>query len=211
MTLTGNFLKSLSVLALTFNIMASSDVWQNYYPNMDCNKNHCAKDVPSDALEQLLEKGSYFHPKKLKRTNWMFLVDMRIHSSKKRGFLINTKTGATKAYHVAHGSGTGDGKGNAFKFSNTKDSHMSSLGLYVTGQTYSGKHGYSLKMKGLESTNSNAMKRHIVMHGATYMTKGFINKYGRAGRSWGCPAVAPKHNKELVDKLKNGSLIYIHY
>ncbi|MFT6069855.1 MAG: hypothetical protein ACJAT2_000869 [Bacteriovoracaceae bacterium] len=188
----------------------SIKIWKSFYPDHDCSKLACAKNVPPKALEALLEKGSYFHPSKLTNANWMMVADFTLNSKKERGFLINTKTGAAELFHVSHGKGSGDGAGNAIRFSNRHKSYMSSKGLYVTAETYFGKHGYSLRMDGEESTNSEARGRSIVIHGASYMTKQFIRNVGRAGRSHGCPAVDSKRSKALIDKLKNGSLYYIY-
>lgn len=188
----------------------SISIWNSYYPDHDCSKLACAKNVPPKALEALLEKSSYFHPNKLTKANWMMVADFTMHSKLERGFLINTNTGKAEAFHVSHGKGSGDGNGNAVRYSNRHKSHMSSQGLYVTAETYYGKHGYSLRMDGLESTNSQARSRAIVIHGASYMTKQFIRNVGRAGRSHGCPAIDSKRSKGLIDKLKGGSLYYIH-
>lgn len=188
----------------------SVSIWNSYYPDHDCSKLACAKNVPPKALESLLEKSSYFHPKKLSSAKWMMVSDFTMHSKNERGFLIDTKTGEAELFHVSHGKGTGDGQGNAVRFSNRNKSHMSSKGLYVTAETYYGKHGYSLKMDGIEESNSLARDRYIVIHGATYMTKKFIKNVGRAGRSHGCPAVDNKRSKGLIDKLRGGSLYYIH-
>ncbi len=127
-----------------------------------------------------------------------------------RVVLINMKTGKTKSMHVSHGVGSGDGNGNAIRFSNTPNSKASSPGLYLTAETYHGKHGYSLRMDGLESTNSKARKRAIVIHGADYVPNSSKKQAGRIGRSWGCPAVARSISRSLIDKLKGGSLYYIH-
>lgn len=188
----------------------SVQVWQTYFPNVDCSKNECASKVPTPALEALLEKGHYYYPQKLETNNWIFVSDFTQHSSKKRGYLINTKTGNSTAYYVAHGVGSDDGNGNAVRFSNIEDSKMSSPGLYLTAETYSGSHGYSLKLDGIESTNSNARDRYIVLHGADYVNDRYVRDNGRAGRSWGCPAVDQKLSKDLIDKLKEGSLYYIY-
>lgn len=218
MKFTGVFCRALAlsgIVAFSISVNAKSysrsvKIWQSYYPNHNCKKSHCAKDVPPRALEALLEKASYHHPKKLKSTKWMMVSDFTKHSNQKRGYLINTRDGSTTAYHVSHGVGTGDGAGNAVRFSNRPNSKMSSKGLYVTAETYYGKHGYSLRMDGKESTNSKARARAIVIHGADYMSKSFINANKRSGRSWGCPAIASNLSRSLIDKLKLGSLYYIY-
>lgn len=89
---------------------------------------------------------------------------------------------------VAHGRNSGELY--ADKFSNTPNSNQSSLGFYVTGSTYIGKHGTSLKLHGVEKgINNNAESRAIVMHAADYVSETFIKKVGRPGRSFGCPAI----------------------
>lgn len=202
------------MLALAFSTQASANratnIWQNYFPDMNCNANPCAKNVSADALEEFLEKATYYRPGKLSSTTWAFLVDFTMHSKYKRGWLINLKTGAAEAMHVSHGKGSGNGSGRAVRFSNTNNSKMTSLGLYVTAETYYGSNGFSMRLDGLESSNSAARPRAIVMHGADYMSQNFINKVGRAGRSWGCPAIAQNLKKRVINNLKGGSLFY-HY
>ena len=110
---------------------------------------------------------------------------------------------------VAHGRNSGNEYAKAF--SNKDGSKMSCLGFLVTAKTYKGKHGYSLKLKGLEKIiNDNSYKRAIVIHGADYVSDEFIRKYGRLGRSWGCPALPSFLNNKIIDDIKGGSLIYIY-
>lgn len=190
---------------------SSTRIWESYFPNANCSRNECAKSVPSDMLDEALEKIKYHSPKSLKRP-YLFLVDFTQHSRKERGYLISTKTGAVvKTYHTAHGIGSDDGRGNAVRFSNRDSSHMSSLGLYVAAETYSGKHGLSLRMDGKESSNSNARSRAIVIHGADYMRNTFVKKVGRSGRSHGCPAVDDRLSKDLISKLKGGGAVYLYH
>lgn len=92
-------------------------------------------------------------------------------------------------------------------FSNVPNSKASSLGIYECLNAYTGKHGKSLRLEGLESANSNAFDRSIVLHGANYVSDAFIAKYGRIGRSEGCFAVEMPVKDALIDELENGSLI----
>lgn len=87
---------------------------------------------------------------------------------------------------------------------------MSSLGVYLTDQTYSGKHGFSLKVRGLESSNSNVYRRDVVVHSANYVTPEFIKAHGYAGNSWGCFAVDPHVSKQLIDYIKEGTVMYAY-
>lgn len=110
---------------------------------------------------------------------------------------------------VAHGKKSGEEK--ALYFSNKMESNMSSLGFYLTGNTYCGKHGLSLVLQGLDKGyNCNAEKRNIVMHGASYVCDDFVKCNGRLGRSLGCPAVPYDVHDKIIDAIKNGSLLYIH-
>jgi hypothetical protein len=111
---------------------------------------------------------------------------------------------------VAHGKGSGDNF--ATSFSNQMGSSQSSLGLYVTASPYEGKHGYSLKLQGLESgINDQAEPRAIVIHGAWYVSKSMIEQHQRLGRSLGCPAVEESVVKPLIDTLKGGNLLFAYY
>ena len=111
---------------------------------------------------------------------------------------------------VAHGQGSGDDL--ATKFSDEPDSHQSSLGLFLTEETYTGKHGYSLRLQGLEDgVNSRARERAIVVHAAAYVSADTVSTLGRLGRSWGCPALGPNVATRVIDTIKGGSLIFSYY
>jgi hypothetical protein len=111
---------------------------------------------------------------------------------------------------VAHGQGSGGDLATAF--SNTSGSHQSSLGLFVTNETYVGQNGYSLRLDGLEDGfNDRARERAIVMHGAPYVSEAFVETAGRLGRSWGCPAVRTDIARDLLDRVKGGNLVFAYY
>ncbi len=106
----------------------------------------------------------------------------------------------------------GTGANLATKFSNENESHQTSLGLFVTDTAYVGKNGYSLRLDGLdEGFNDRARERAIVMHGAPYVSEAFVKANGRLGRSWGCPAVSDAVARELIDRVKGGSLVFAYY
>uniref|UniRef100_UPI0030D8BF13 murein L,D-transpeptidase catalytic domain family protein n=1 Tax=Pseudomonas sp. EA_35y_Pfl2_R111 TaxID=3088689 RepID=UPI0030D8BF13 len=108
---------------------------------------------------------------------------------------------------VAHGRKSGENF--AEVFSNRLGSHQSSLGLFRTAESYSGKHGYSLRMDGLEpGLNDLARERAIVIHGAGYVNPLWVAKHGRIGRSLGCPAVRPEVARMVVDQLKGGQFLF---
>lgn len=111
---------------------------------------------------------------------------------------------------VAHGRNTGDNL--ATHFSNELDSRTSSIGLFRTRDTYQGSNGYSLRMEGLEpGFNDRAEERAIVMHGAPYVNDEQIRKFGRIGRSWGCPAVRLGVAKQIIDVMKGGQFVFSFY
>ena len=114
------------------------------------------------------------------------------------------------AEHVAHGRGSGENFAHAF--SNRDQSHQSSLGLFVTAETYVGGNGYSLRMDGLEpGVNDRARDRQIVMHGANYVDPVQALRQGRLGRSYGCPALRPQVTRDIIDTLKGGQLLFAYY
>ena len=111
---------------------------------------------------------------------------------------------------VAHGQGSGDNV--ATVFSNEPDTHASSLGLFLTEDTYVGKNGYSLRLKGLdEGFNHRAGERAIVMHGAPYVSDEFVKKNGRLGRSWGCPALREGVAREVIDRVRGNGIVFSYY
>ncbi|MCX2741492.1 murein L,D-transpeptidase catalytic domain family protein [Pontibacter anaerobius] len=138
------------------------------------------------------------------------VVDFTKPSSQKRLWIIDLN--AKKVLFntlVAHGRNTGQDK--ATQFSNTSGSYMSSLGFYLTDATYFGKHGLSLRLQGMdEGYNSNAMERAIVVHGADYVSENFVKQYGRLGRSLGCPSVPKEISKDVIETIKDKSVLYIH-
>lgn len=137
--------------------------------------------------------------------NYLVIIDYSLPSSAKRFHLYNIKTKQTESFLTAHGKGSDpEHLGIAKKFGDIEGSKMSSLGFFKTLDTYHGQHGYSLKLEGLSDTNKNALKRLIVIHGANY-----VDPQRRIiGRSWGCPALENKFTQEVIDKIKNGALIY---
>ena len=99
----------------------------------------------------------------------------------------------------------------ATQFSNDDESHQTSLGLFVTRDTYVGKNGYSLRLDGLDrGVNDRARDRAIVMHGAPYVSEAFVKANGRLGRSWGCPAISAAVARQMIDRVKGGGLVFAY-
>ncbi|MGJ8515328.1 hypothetical protein LMG33810_000445 [Carnimonas sp. LMG 33810] len=111
---------------------------------------------------------------------------------------------------VAHGSGSGGDV--PTRFSNLNNTHASSIGLYLTQQTYQGANGYSLRMAGLDKGfNDAAMDRAIVLHGATYVNNDIGKQLGRLGRSWGCPALPKSKSRPIINVMKDGQFLFAYY
>jgi hypothetical protein len=139
------------------------------------------------------------------------ICDFSLSANVKRLWVIDLESHKV-LFHtlVAHGQGTGDEF--AVNFSNRDNSHQSSLGFYVTQETYSGDNGYSLKLNGMDrGYNDRAYDRAIVIHGAEYVCDSYIRSNQRLGRSWGCPAVPVAQAGPIINAIKNGTCLYIYY
>lgn len=139
------------------------------------------------------------------------VIDYSLPSTVERFFLIDIKNQILiHKSLVAHGKNTGEDY--ALRFSNEPGSHQSSLGFFLTGNTYYGRNGYSLVLNGLDTTyNEYAKSRAIVIHGADYVSNVYIEKNGRLGRSFGCPALPLESCHEIIDLIKNGSVVFCYY
>lgn len=139
------------------------------------------------------------------------IVDFSLSSSQKRIWILDMATNKVLYNtYVAHGKNTGEEM--ATKFSNIENSFQSSLGFYVTAETYYGANGLSLKLDGMEKEfNSNARDRYVVVHGADYANPSFIEKSGRLGRSLGCPALPTKVSKDIINLIKGHSVLFIYH
>lgn len=154
---------------------------------------------------KLLEEGM------VSRTEVLTIADFSKSSSENRFYVIDIAEGKILFQTlVAHGRNSG--LNYATEFSNKPESKKSSLGFYLTLQTYFGGNGYSLKLKGLEKgINDKAYDRAIVLHGSDYVTAGFANSNGYLGRSLGCPAVPAKLTAGIINTIKNGSVMFIYH
>ena len=153
----------------------------------------------------LLEKGKLANPAVLS------ICDFSQSSRRKRLYVINVKAMELIINtYVAHGRKSGGEY--ARSFSNKMESHMSSLGFYITRNTYWGDHGLALKIDGLEKgINDKADKRRIVVHGSDYVGDGFLRNNPFNGRSFGCPAVPARHTPKVINNIKNGSCLFIYH
>ncbi len=139
------------------------------------------------------------------------VIDYSKPSTQKRLWVFDLTNGELMYEElVAHGQGSGANQSTLF--SNEPETHQSSLGLFVTDTTYAGKNGYSLRLDGLDKgINDRARERAIVMHGAPYVSNAFVKANGRLGRSWGCPAIRNDAAREIIDRIKEGGLVFAYY
>ncbi|MGE0398454.1 MAG: murein L,D-transpeptidase catalytic domain-containing protein [Kofleriaceae bacterium] len=172
-----------------------------------------ADEVPRGLLEDAMV---YFDMNLalIPKQRYFVVMDMSLFSGKDRFWLVDLMTGEVEAHKVAHGDGSDpDHDGYADSFGNVEGSHKSSLGFYLSGEIYDGTHDHSMRLDGLNRdgspnglANSNARPRLIVMHEASYVSDSNTDKQGRSN---GCPALDPTIEVGVVDKIHDGSLLYM--
>ncbi|MAA88524.1 MAG: hypothetical protein CME39_12790 [Haliea sp.] len=147
----------------------------------------------------------------LERAERLAIIDFSLPSTEQRLWIFDLSQRELLLNElVAHGQGSGQNV--ASRFSNVSGSHQSSIGLFRTSESYRGRHGYSLRMDGLEAgINDLARERAIVIHGADYVDPQWIDRQGRIGRSQGCPAVRQEVASTVVDTLKDGQFLFSWY
>lgn len=148
--------------------------------------------------------------KRISRQNYLTICDLGQSSLKKRLYIIDIVNNKLLVNtYVAHGKNSGLEYAN--QFSNKPESLETSLGFYITANTYDGKHGLSLRLNGVDpGFNDKAMERTIVIHGANYVDASRVN-IGYMGRSWGCPAVPQKESANIITTIKNGTCLFIYH
>ena len=154
---------------------------------------------------RLLKKGT------LERSDVLSICDFSQSSGLKRMYIIDVRNRRLlyRSY-VAHGINSGQEYANSF--SNTPESHKSSLGFYVTRDTYYGENGFSLRIDGVDGGFNNlAGDRNIVIHGASYVSERILRKYGVMGTTYGCPAVPEELSNEIIATIKRGTCFFIYY
>lgn len=189
-------------------IFNTSDAWVDNEIKVIKSRHHYLDEkmlrVSLTAYENAIKRGMNVKP-------ILTVIDYQLPSTEKRLWVFDLRNGSTLINTwVAHGKNSGDV--NSTSFSNTPSSLKSSIGVFVTANTYFGNHGLSLRIKGLEhGFNDNAYRREVVIHPAAYVSAEMIRYRGRIGRSWGCPAVSPSVSKQLINIIKDKSIIVAYY
>lgn len=149
------------------------------------------------------------HGRRIAQRDRIAIADMAAPSSEPRFHLIDLRSGKSRSFLVAHGSGSDPAHTGFLKrFSNAPNSNASSEGAFVTADYYVGKHGRSQRLIGLDPTNDNALSRAIVVHSAWYANKDMLRSHGMLGRSQGCFAVGEGDLSDVFALLGPGRMIY---
>jgi hypothetical protein len=205
---TTNSERNTSTFNLPETLVETESISRQLYNKLEVNSYQLPNfDVFSIALEGFYDLKS----KGLIEKEILTLVDFSKSSNTKRLWVIDMVTNEILFHSlVAHGKNTGEEF--AKYFSNKHESHQSSLGFYATGEVYTGKHGVSLRLDGLQKgLNDNARDRAVVIHGADYVSEKFIKQHKRLGRSQGCPALPKELNKKIIDVIKDKSCLFIYH
>ena len=171
-----------------------------------------APNLKYKVLDLALREYDNARSKNLTNKPIITIIDYSIPSNKDRLWVIDLDNNKVlENTLVAHGQGSGTPL-NATYFSNDPGSKASSLGTFITGETYKGKHGLSLRLNGImKNYNDKAYERTVVLHSAQYVSESFANAHGFIGRSWGCPAVAPNKSKEIISLIKDKTVVFSYY
>ncbi len=202
-----SFNDSLSTTNLSRPVAISVDAYGHLYKGLQLDSLGLSQKVFEYALTGMakLEKNG-----KLKQ-RVVSIVDFSQSSDKKRLYVIDLD-GSTLLYntYVSHGRNTGSK--DAQFFSNKPGSNKSSLGFYITANTYNGANGYSLRLHGVEKGfNDQAFRRAIVIHGADYVSEKYISSQGYIGRSQGCPAIPSDISRDLINNIKDGTCLFVYH
>lgn len=190
--------RNFSPVAAHFNLL---------YDSLGLQSLNLSREAYQDAIQGFLTlqaEGA------IRNTDVLSIVDFSLPSTEKRLFIIDMANGRLLFNTwVAHGRNSGTLM--ATRFSNRKNSYMSSLGFYVTGDPFLGQHGYSLHLEGVEQGwNDHVLQRSIIMHPADYVSEEHIRQCGYLGRSEGCPAIPEELDQAIIDQIKGGSCLFLY-
>lgn len=208
------FLTLISTVILTSNIASSTQVFAQAGSDITSQVQHLSNKAPKlnkNVLKLALTAYKNANKRGSVKKPVLTVIDYSLPSNKQRMWVFDVRNERLLYNtYVAHGRNSGDNV--AHHFSNRESSKESSLGTYITKDTYIGHKGYSLNLQGLDhGFNDNAYNRRVVIHGAWYVEPDFIKKAGRAGLSWGCPAIAQTLAKPVINTIKNGSVVFAYF
>jgi L,D-transpeptidase catalytic domain len=199
----------LSILSLLAILFISSHAFAGN--SLERTLSEAAPDVNPEVISLAVAAMKCAEANGVSPSDRLAVIDYSLPSTERRLWIFDLlKARLLFRELVAHGRTSGENL--AEFFSNEPGSLASSLGLFRTLETYQGKHGYSLRIDGLEpGFNDRAFDRAIVIHGAPYVNDSFADRQGRIGRSWGCPAVRSGVARKIIDSLKGGQFVFSYY
>jgi hypothetical protein len=204
--------KEANVIAIAANTNVNAELFIHYMSSV-----YVQAKLEENGLDQTVFNKALIGYFNLKKTQFLSaekaiitIIDFSKRSSQKRLWIVDLKKNKLLFNTlVAHGQGSG--LDIATHFSNQPNSHQSSLGFYVTSETYFGKHGLSMRLEGMDKGfNTNARDRAVVIHGADYVSESFVNQTGRLGRSYGCPALPVELTNTIINTIKNQTCLFIN-
>ncbi|MBI2785671.1 MAG: murein L,D-transpeptidase catalytic domain family protein [Legionella longbeachae] len=204
----------ISTVILTSNFTSTPPTFAQSGADINTKVQHLSHKAPQlnkNVLKLALTAYTNASKKGAVKKPVLTVIDYSLPSNKQRMWIFDVRNERLLYNtYVAHGKNSGANK--AKHFSNIESSKESSLGTYITKNTYIGHKGYSLNLQGLDKGfNDNALNRRVVVHGAWYVEPDFIKRAGRAGLSWGCPAIAQTLAKPIINTIKNGSVIFAYF
>lgn len=204
----------ITMAILASNLSSSANLFARPALDLNTRVNHLSSKAPQlnkKVLKLALAAYQKASTKGTVKKPVLTVIDYSLPSSKQRMWIFDLrKERLLFNTYVAHGQNSG--MVTPHQFSNRTSSKQTSLGTFVTQDTYMGHKGYSLNLHGLEKGfNDNAYNRRVVIHGAWYVEPSFIKKAGRAGRSWGCPSIAQTLAKPVINLIKGGSIVFAYY
>jgi hypothetical protein len=193
----------LPLIDTTQGVSSVKSVYDSLHLNLS-GLSKQAFDYARKGWEKLVNQG------RLINQSVITIVDFSQPSSHKRLYVLDMKNYKV-LFNTLVAHGRNSGKEWASSFSNRFSSYKSSPGFYITGETYNGDNGYSLKLSGIEKgINDNALQRAIVMHGADYVDESYIDEQGYIGRSLGCPAVPREEAYDIINTIKEGACLFVY-
>lgn len=201
---------TLSVSSLSIYAAANQSAANGEPANIAAQEQAILKANPTmdkKALDTAVCAYTHLHDEGKDPQQILSFINYHKPSNEKRFWVINMKDSKV-IYNTYVAQGKGTGMLYAKHFSNQPGSDASSLGVYLTGNTYNGEHGYSLRLHGLDNGfNNNVYKRAVVMHSAWYVGQKFVKAHGYTGRSWGCTALSQRMEPKVVSKIKDGTVL----
>ena len=204
--------KHTQIKALSYHSYVPSII-QSYrvYAIADLRRMLNAAKIRPQVIQDILTTLSCTQEYHVEYNPILSVIDYSLPSNQKRLWIFDLEKNRL-LFHTYVSHGLRSGFALSTYFSNKYNSKTSSIGVYVTSKAYYGREGLSLQLEGIDSGfNDNATNRSIVMHGGWYMDETFIHKYGRAGRSWGCPAVPIDLAPKIIRTIQDRSLLVIYY